>query len=124
MSASLLMAPVPQQRRLPLDTLGLKMFDVEGLFASAIRNKTMTVTHHKIIALKLELENSRKHIDSKPQGSIEISLPIPVKTDPDTVCYKLAKETDGVIILMADLCAFHRAYTVVKPEFQCSFEKF
>lgn len=34
--------------------------------------------------------------------------PIPVKTDPNTVNYKLAKETDCVIVLMADFCAFHR----------------
>ncbi|KAK4010312.1 hypothetical protein OUZ56_019457 [Daphnia magna] len=74
------------------------MFDIEGLFASAIKKKkTMTVEHPKIIALKLELENNRQHIDRKPQGSMEISLPIPVKTDPNTVNYKLAKGTDGVI---------------------------
>ena len=62
----------------------------------------MTVNHPKIKALKLELENNGQHLDGKPQGSMEISLPIPVKTDPNTVNYKLAKETDGVIVLMAD----------------------
>jgi hypothetical protein len=55
---------------------------------------------------------------------MEISLLIPVKTDPNTVNYKLAKETDGVIVLMADLCAFHRSYTAIKPEFKCDFEDF
>ena len=64
----------------------------------------MTVNHPKIIALKLELEKNRQHIDVKPRGSMEISLPIPVKIDPNTVNYKLAKGTDGVIVLMADFC--------------------
>ena len=79
----------------------------------------MTVDTPKIIALKLELENNRQRID--PQGSIEISLPIPVKTDPNTVNYKLAKGTDCVIVLMADVCTFHRTYTAIKPEFHCDF---
>ncbi len=48
---------------------------------------------------------------------MEISVPIPVKTDPNTVNYKLAKGADGVIVLMADLCLFHRVYTAIKPEF-------
>ncbi|KAI9554969.1 hypothetical protein GHT06_020258 [Daphnia sinensis] len=89
------------------------MFDIEGLFASAIFKKTMTVEHPKITALKLELENNTQHIDRKPKGSMEISLPIPVKTDPNTVNYKLAKGTGGVIVLMADLCSFHRSYTAI-----------
>jgi hypothetical protein len=100
------------------------MYEIEGLFASAISKKTMAINHPKIIALKLELENNRKHENRKPQGSIEVSLPIPVKTDPDSITYKLAKGTDGVIVLMADLCAFHRAYIAIKPEFRSDFEDF
>lgn len=100
------------------------MFEVEGLFASALSKKTMALNHPKIIALKLELENNRKHVNSKPQGTMDITLPIPVKTDPDTITYKVAKGLDGVTVLMVDLCAFHRSYTAVESEFECKFEQF
>ena len=69
-STSLLMALGLQRGWLPLrrwgDTWPQIMFYIEGLFASAISKKTMTVKHPKIIVLKLELENNRQHIDVKP----------------------------------------------------------
>ena len=71
-STSLLMALGLGLKRgwLPLrrwgDTWPQIMFYIEDLFTSAILKKTMTVHHPKIIALKLELENNRQHIDVKP----------------------------------------------------------
>jgi hypothetical protein len=79
----------------------------------------MSVTHPKIVAMKQELENHRKHINCAPKGSMELTLPVPVKTDPDTVSFKLAKGSVGELILMADLCCFHRKYTEIKPVFKC-----
>ena len=51
-------------------------------------------------------------------------LPISVKSDPDSMKYKLAKGKNGEIVLMADLCTLQRAYTAIKPEFDCHFEEF
>ena len=51
-------------------------------------------------------------------------LPISVKSDPDSIKYKLAKGKNGEIVLMADLCTLQRAYTAIKPEFDCHFEEF
>ena len=100
------------------------MYEVEGLFASALSKKTMSLNHPKIIALKSELENNRKHVNSKPQGTMDISFPIPVKTDPDSITYKVAKGQDEVTVLMADLCGFNRSYTAVNTEFESNFEQF
>ena len=47
-----------------------------------------------------------------------------MKTDPDSIKYKLAKGKNGEIVLMADLCTLQRAYTAIKPEFDCHFEEF
>ena len=50
---------------------------------------------------------------------MELTLPVPVKTDPNTVSFKLAKGDQGKLILMADLCCFHRKYTEIKSVFKC-----
>ena len=100
------------------------VYSVDALFASALAKKTLTHTSPKIVALKAELENHRDHINSKPRGSILLTLPISVKTDPDSIIYKLAKGKNGEIVLMADLCTLKRAYTAIKPEFECNFEDF
>ena len=44
------------------------LYEVDGLFESAIKDPTKSLppTHPKIIALKLELENNRKHIEAAP----------------------------------------------------------
>ena len=100
------------------------VYNVDALFASALAAETITLTSPKIVALKAELENHRDHINSKPRGSIQLTLPISVKTDPDSIKYKLAKGKNGEIVLMADLCTLQRAYTAIKPEFDCDFEEF
>ena len=89
---------------------------------SKIRPNPLPPTHLKIIALKLDLENNRKHIEAAPQGSMEIALPIPVQTDADTITFD--KNAEGVIMLIADLRAFSTSYTTKKNEFVCKFEKF
>ena len=100
------------------------VYNVDALFASALAAETITLTSPKIVALKAELENHRDHINSKPRGSIQLTLPISVKTDPDSIKYKLAKGKNGEIVLMADLCTLQRAYTAIKPEFDCHFKEF
>ena len=89
---------------------------------SKIRPNPLPPTHLKIIALKLDLENNRKHIEAAPQGSMEIALPIPVQTDADTITFD--KNAEGVTMLIADLRAFRTSYTTKKNEFVCKFEKF
>lgn len=77
-----------------------------------------------IIALKAELENLRGNIEAKPRSSIQLSLPIPVQTDPNTVSYKAGKTPDGVSVLIANLSAFHTSYSMKKAEFECEFKEF
>ena len=100
------------------------MYHVESLFESAIRDKTLSPTDAKIVALKLELENNRDHIETAPQGYMELSLPIPVQTAGEAVNYRCAKNNEGDIVLIADLCAFHTSYTVKKKESACKFQPF
>ena len=99
------------------------LYEVEALFAKALREKSMNLNHPKIVALKTELENHREHINSKPRGSIELTFPVSVKTDTDSITYKLGKGTNGEIVLMADLCTLQRAYTAIKPDFECELEE-
>ena len=100
------------------------MFSVEGLFAVEIKNNSLSSTHPLIVGLKLELENNRSNIAAKPEGSIELTLPIPVQTDSKTVGYKAGRNADGVIIMIARLSAFHNSYTKEKTEFDCQFQDF
>ena len=59
------------------------LYEVEGLFESAIKDPTKPLppTHPNIIALKLELENNRKHIEaaedisSDEESEIKCSYP-------------------------------------------------
>ena len=100
------------------------MFSVEGLFAVEIKNNSLSSTHPLIVGLKLELENNRSNIAAKPEGSIELTLPIPVQTDSKTVGYKAGRNADSVIIMIARLSAFHNSYTKEKTEFDCQFQDF
>ena len=58
------------------------VYDVDCLFANALKNNTMSSTHRKILAMKQELENHRKHINCAPKGSMELNLPVPHKIMP------------------------------------------
>lgn len=100
------------------------MYTVEGLFTTEIKKSNMSATHPTVIAVKTELENHRGNIETKPRGSIELSLPIPVQTDPKTVSDKAGKTPNGVIVLIANLTAFHCSYTMKKAEFECEFQEF
>ena len=55
---------------------------------------------------------------------MELSLPIPVQTAGEAVNYRCAKNNEGDIVLIADLCAFHTSYTVKKKESACKFQPF
>ena len=99
------------------------MHTVEGLFNSEIKRKTACLPPY-IVALQSELENHRSNIQDTPRGSIELTLPIPVQTDPGTVSYKNGKTPNGIIVLIANLSAFHGSYTMKKTELECPFQDF
>jgi hypothetical protein len=100
------------------------IYEVEGMFASEIKSKSLSPTHPMIMGLKQELENNRPNIEAKPKGFIRVALPIPVQTDSTTVAYKAGKSPDGLIVLIAHLKAFHNCYTKSKAEFDCKFVDF
>ena len=60
------------------------LYNVTGLFDKEIKAGTMTETHPVVMALKLELEKTRSNISDIPRGSIQVSLPLPVQTNPQT----------------------------------------
>jgi hypothetical protein len=44
-------------------------------------------------------ERNRSNVESIPMGTMEITLPIAVQTDPQTISYKIGKNSEGVIVL-------------------------
>jgi len=100
------------------------LYNVDGLFAKELEKKSMSATHPAIMALKLELFNSRNYVKDAPIGKIEVTLPIPVQTNPTTVTHKFGTNPEGVTILVAHLTAFHTPYTADKSEFKCQLESF
>ena len=99
------------------------MFNVEGLFESHLKEK-MSPTHPIILSLKSELENNRKKIDETPRGTMQISLPIPVQTNHDKFTFKAGKNSEGVLVVSAQLSAFDTAYTAKQSDFPCKFQNF
>ena len=64
------------------------------------------------MAFKQELHNHRDSIDAKPQGTIDISLPVPVLTSIDSYTFNGKRKPDGSLVLVADLKAYQDSYTI------------
>ena len=84
----------------------------------------MTETHPVIMALKLELEKPRSNISDIPMGSIQVSLSLPVQTNPQTITFKAGINAKGVTILVAHLTAFHTTYKAKKTNLLSSLKNF
>ena len=100
------------------------LYNVEGLFVKEFKDQSMSNTHPAVVALKLELANARNSVKDAPIGKIEVTLPIPVQTNPKTVTYKCGTDLERVTILVAHLTAFNTPYTADKSEFKCHLEIF
>ncbi len=67
------------------------MNQVEGLFETPLKDKSMHPTNPLLIGLKSEFENNRSSIHADPKGSIELHFPIPMQTKADAISYKAEK---------------------------------
>jgi hypothetical protein len=101
------------------------LYTVDGLFSSEMKVETgKQTTSSMIMGLKGELKRNRSNVESIPMGTMEITLPIAVQTDPQTISYKVGKNSEGVIVLIAKLSAFHSVYSKKKTVFDISFADF
>ncbi len=77
-----------------------------------------------IVGLKCELKRNLCNVESIPMGTIKITLPIAVQTAPETISYKVGKNSEGVIVLIAKLSTFHSMYTKKQIVFDIGFGNF
>ena len=96
-------------------------FNMEAVFAKKIASG-MPSCHPKIVALKNGLKATRSCIDEIPQGVIELTLPIPVLTNADSIFRSGGKKEDGSMLLIVELTAYQTAYTVKKEDTKIVFE--
>lgn len=99
-------------------------FSIDEIFAKSIKEGTLTPCHPMILELKKELQNNRASVDAVPRGAMELTLPIPVQTDSDTISHSGGKKEDGTMLLIVQLLAFQNAYTVKNIDRKVKFEDF
>ena len=85
---------------------------------------TMGLSHPLLLALKMELENNRTHINEEPRGTIELILPIPVLTRAGTFSYMAGVNNERVLVFIGHLSALDTAYTSNHFDLPCKQENF
>jgi len=98
------------------------LYTMDDLFRRWIDKKELQIYHPKIIAVQSELEKFRDTVDQAPRGSIHISLPIEVQTATSTWSKTGIKRTDGVMMLLVELMAHQKAYTVKQTDTALTFD--
>ena len=96
------------------------MFNIEGMFAQAIKHRKSRV-HPHFNALKEQLKNNRDSIDATPQGVIQIALPIAVQTGQNSFFFEGGKSADGTLILKAEMSALQNTYTIRQEKKEVKF---
>ncbi len=99
-------------------------YEIESMFKKKIASGALGTWHPKILALKKELQQYRASIDSIPQGSIELTLPIPVQTSADSITRSGGRSSDGTTIVIVDLMAYQNCYTVKQGDKKVPFDDF
>ena len=89
---------------------------MNDLFAYWVKKKSLELYHPKVVALQAELEKFREKVDEAPKGVIEISIPITVQTDTATWTKDGIKRDDGSLVLMVELQAYQKTYTVKQTD--------
>lgn len=98
--------------------------NVEEIFAEEIAKKIIPPCHPKIVALTKELQNYRDAIDLVPQGSMELTLPIPVQTVASSISFSGQKrKIDGMSLMVVELMAYQSAYTLKQEAKQVVFKE-
>ncbi len=87
-------------------------FNIEELFAKAIKSQTIPSCHPKIVQLKKGLQKCRASKDDTPVGTIDLTLPIPVLTSENSISRPGRKNKDGVMIMIIELTAYESLYSV------------
>lgn len=90
------------------------MFNIGDIFKE-ISAEGVPNYHPKYLALENALEGVRSYVDEKPQGSIEVKLPLPVQNLSSTWTKKLIN-SKGCTVLYLELTGFQTKYVVKKDE--------
>lgn len=99
------------------------MFHMEDMFKGPIRSKKMTSYHPKVLALKLGLQKYRERVDSIPEGTIEIPLPIQVQTGPQTWSKYGITRDDGTHVIIAEFAGCVKAQYMKVADSAVEYEK-
>ena len=76
-----------------------------------------------ILCYKKALTQSRKKIDGAPDGSIRVTLPIKVQTDPRTRAISGKNREDGAHVIVAIFTGFVTEYAIKQANEYVTFEK-
>ncbi len=96
-------------------------FNMEEVFAKKIAFGIPSC-HPKIVALKNGLKATRSCINEIPRGYIELTLPIAVLTNTNSIFRSARKKEDGSMLLIVESTANQTAYTVKKENTKIIFE--
>jgi hypothetical protein len=91
------------------------------VFAKKI-SSGMPSCHPKIAVLKNGLKATRSCINEIPRGYIELTLPIAVLTNTNSIFRSARKKEDGSMLLIVESTANQTAYTVKKENTKIIFE--
>lgn len=101
------------------------MYDPNILFRKFIESKAITHYHPKILAIKSELEKSRKSINEVPHGVIEITLPFQVQTEISSIekhGVRTTEDNGQSAILIVELKSNQKMYSLKNSDMSVSFE--
>ncbi|KAJ3117945.1 hypothetical protein HK098_006074, partial [Nowakowskiella sp. JEL0407] len=92
------------------------MYNTEYMFEKWLVTRQLENYHPKIVAILRELEKVRDTIESAPEGSIRVPLPIPVQTDTRTFKKNGLQKKDGSVIFIAELQAHQKSYAITAED--------
>lgn len=98
-------------------------YNVKDLFKKFVAAKETTMVHPMVLAVEEALEKCRSHIDSAPESTMVIKLPMKVQTDPFTWKKNGIAREDGMQIVMVEFVGYVKEYHKVKENAIVVFDK-
>ena len=94
--------------------------NIDELYNKEIENKTLSISHPEIMAMKESLREVKENIDDIPKSFIKIKLPVKVQTshhsyEHDVIVTKL-KEGNHLVTVRIRLTAFDSNYIVTSAK--------
>lgn len=98
-------------------------YNATNLFSKFVTAKELTMHHPKVLAVENALEKCRLRMDSAPESTMTIKLPIKVQTAPETWKKNGIARDDGMQIVMVEFIGYVKDYHKMKLHAAVVFDK-